>query len=56
LLTAHFFNGVMPAGVVYDGVGGGGTLFQGMKLFLAQRLPMRGRWVDSIKVWCLYQY
>ncbi|KAF7943989.1 hypothetical protein EAE96_010401 [Botrytis aclada] len=37
------------ASIVYDGVGGGGVLFQGMKFFVLQRVPMRSRWVEIIR-------
>lgn len=38
------------ATIVYDGVGGGGTLFEGMKFFILQRVPSRKIWVDLIEV------
>lgn len=38
------------ASVVYDGVGGGGVLFEGMKFFILQRVPSRSRWVELIRV------
>jgi hypothetical protein len=38
------------ATVVYDGVGGKGTLFKGIKFFLVQRLPTRDRWKALVKV------
>ncbi|KAJ8062914.1 hypothetical protein OCU04_008162 [Sclerotinia nivalis] len=37
------------ASIVYDGVGGGGTLFEGMKFFILQRVPMRSRWIELIQ-------
>ncbi|TEY70091.1 hypothetical protein BOTCAL_0111g00090 [Botryotinia calthae] len=37
------------ASVVYDGVGGGGALFEGMKFFILQRVPSRSRWVELIQ-------
>ncbi|ESZ95605.1 hypothetical protein SBOR_4001 [Sclerotinia borealis F-4128] len=37
------------ASIVYDGVGGGGTLFAGMKFFILQRVPMRPRWIELIQ-------
>ncbi|TGO85409.1 hypothetical protein BPOR_0398g00030 [Botrytis porri] len=37
------------ASVVYDGVGGGGVLFERMKFFILQRVPMRSRWVEIIR-------
>ncbi|QSZ36126.1 hypothetical protein DSL72_007251 [Monilinia vaccinii-corymbosi] len=37
------------ASIVYDGVGGGGTLFQDMRFFILQRVPMRPRWEEIIK-------
>ncbi|KAM0184600.1 hypothetical protein ACHAPC_005691 [Botrytis cinerea] len=37
------------ASVVYDGVGGGGVLFEGMKFFILQRVPSRSRWVELIR-------
>ncbi|KAF7919124.1 uncharacterized protein EAE98_009444 [Botrytis deweyae] len=37
------------ASIVYDGVGGGGVLFEGMKFFILQRVPMRSRWVEIIR-------
>jgi len=38
------------ASIVYDGVAGNGTLFQGQKFFIAQRVPSRHRFVESVKV------
>jgi hypothetical protein len=38
------------ASIVYEGVGGGGSLFGGMKFFLLQRLPTRDRWKELVKV------
>jgi hypothetical protein len=38
------------ASVVYEGVGGGGQLFAGMKFFLLQRLPTRDRLKELVKV------
>lgn len=38
------------ASVVYDGVGGGGVLFEGMKFFILQRVPSRSTWVELIRV------
>ncbi|KAF7888791.1 hypothetical protein EAF00_009091 [Botryotinia globosa] len=37
------------ASIVYDGVGGGGVLFEGMKFFILQRVPMRLTWVEIIR-------
>ncbi|KAF5871550.1 putative transcription factor rap1 protein [Botrytis fragariae] len=37
------------ASIVYDGIGGGGVLFEGMKFFILQRVPMRSRWVEIIR-------
>ncbi|TGO53044.1 hypothetical protein BOTNAR_0306g00070 [Botryotinia narcissicola] len=37
------------ASIVYDGVGGGGVLFEGMKFFILQRVPMRSSWVEIIR-------
>ncbi|TGO27151.1 hypothetical protein BPAE_0046g00120 [Botrytis paeoniae] len=37
------------ASIVYDGVGGGGVLFEGKKFFILQRVPMRSRWVEIIR-------
>jgi hypothetical protein len=38
------------ASIVYEGVAGGGDLFKGQKFFLTQRVPMRQRFIDDIKV------
>jgi hypothetical protein len=38
------------AAVVYDGVDGGGTLFEGKKFWVAQRVPTRSRWLELITV------
>jgi len=40
----------MAAKVVYQGVGGGGDLFEGMKFFLMQRIPSRDKWEGLILV------
>lgn len=37
------------ASIVYDGVGGGEALFEGMKFFILQRVPMRSRWIELIQ-------
>ncbi|PMD31138.1 hypothetical protein L207DRAFT_573195 [Hyaloscypha variabilis F] len=37
------------ASIVYEGVGGGGQLFAGVKFFLMQRLPTRDRWKGLVK-------
>ncbi|CAD6449390.1 dfd478a8-0622-41fd-a666-2b5044d37c39 [Sclerotinia trifoliorum] len=37
------------ASIVYDGVGGGGALFEGMKFFILQRVPMRSRWIELVQ-------
>ncbi|TGO08917.1 hypothetical protein BTUL_0186g00210 [Botrytis tulipae] len=37
------------ASIVYDGVGGGGVLFEGMKFFILQRVPTRSTWVEIIR-------
>jgi hypothetical protein len=44
----------MAPAIVYDGVSGGdgGTLFDGIKFWIALRVPMRGKLVDAVKV-CL---
>ncbi|CZR52419.1 uncharacterized protein PAC_02296 [Phialocephala subalpina] len=36
------------AAVVYEGVGGGGELFRGIKFCLMQRIPTRNRWKDLV--------
>jgi hypothetical protein len=38
------------ASIVYEGVGGGGDLFRGMKFFLLQRIPSRDRWKALVTV------
>ncbi|KAF8857978.1 hypothetical protein BDZ45DRAFT_690436 [Acephala macrosclerotiorum] len=38
----------MSAAIVYEGVGGGGALFRGIKFFLMQRIPTRNRWIDLV--------
>lgn len=38
------------ASIVYDGVAGNGTLFDGQKFFISQRVPLRHRLVESVKV------
>jgi hypothetical protein len=40
----------MAAAVVYEGVVGGGDLFQGMKLYILQRVPDRNRWKGLVEV------
>jgi hypothetical protein len=40
----------MAAAVVYEGVVGGGDLFQGMKFFMLQRVPDRNRWKGLVEV------
>jgi hypothetical protein len=40
----------MAAAVVYDGAGSGGTLFEGKKFWVAQRVPSRSRWLELITV------
>ncbi len=45
----------MTSAIVYEGVGGGGDLFQGMKFFLVQRLPTREIWKDLVIVQCKLQ-
>ncbi|KAH6679048.1 hypothetical protein B0J14DRAFT_685928 [Halenospora varia] len=37
------------ARVVYQGVGGGGDLFEGTKFFLLQRIPSRNQWKEQIE-------
>ncbi|KAH8684235.1 hypothetical protein BGZ60DRAFT_397077 [Tricladium varicosporioides] len=37
------------ARVVYQGVGGGGDLFEGTKFFLLQRIPLRNQWKEQIE-------
>lgn len=38
--------------VIYDGVEGSGQgdLFQGLKLWIAHRVPQRDRWIDLVMV------
>ncbi|KUJ12511.1 uncharacterized protein LY89DRAFT_652986 [Mollisia scopiformis] len=36
------------ATIVYEGVGGGGSLFRGNRFFLLQRIPSRNQWRDAI--------
>lgn len=38
------------ATIVYDGMEGTGNLFRGMKFFLLQRVPMRQRLIEWVKV------
>ena len=38
------------ARAVYDGVGGGGDLFEDIKFLVLQRIPERTRWIGIIKV------
>jgi hypothetical protein len=38
------------AGAVYEGVAGGGDLFQGQKFFISQRVPVRAELIDNVKV------
>lgn len=40
------------APAVYEGVAGGGDLFQGQKFFILQRIPARTELIDSVKVKC----
>lgn len=42
----------MPVAAVYDGAarGSGGTLFEGKKFWIAQRVPARATWKQSIEV------
>lgn len=40
----------MAAAVVYTGAGAGGTLFQGKKFWVSQRVPSRLRWIELITV------
>lgn len=40
----------MAAAVVYQGVGGGGNLFQGTKFHFLVRVPVKKQWEDLIKV------
>jgi hypothetical protein len=40
----------MAAAIVYEGVVGGGDLFQGMKLYILQRVPDRNRWKGLVEV------
>jgi hypothetical protein len=42
------------ASIVYEGVGGGGQLFAGLKFFLLQRLPTRDRFKELVKVCLLF--
>jgi hypothetical protein len=48
----------MAAAIVYEGVVGGGDLFQGMKFFMLERVPDRSRWKGLLEVgiaaiqWC----
>ncbi|KAF4637675.1 hypothetical protein G7Y89_g392 [Cudoniella acicularis] len=37
------------ARVVYEGVGGGGDLFEGQTFFLLQRVPQRNTWLERIE-------
>ncbi|OBT59754.1 hypothetical protein VE04_00195 [Pseudogymnoascus sp. 24MN13] len=37
------------AGAVYEGVAGGGDLFQGQKFFISQRVPLRAELIDNVK-------
>lgn len=38
--------------VVYEGMAGDprGDLFQGLKLWISHRVPLRSKWVDLVKV------
>lgn len=38
--------------IVYDGVNGDGqgNLFEGLKLWIAHRVPQRDRWVNLVEV------
>jgi len=38
------------AAIVYEGVGGGGDLFGGIKFFILQRVPSRSTWKELIEV------
>lgn len=38
------------AAVVYEGVAGGGDLFQGQKFFIAQRVPGRLELIKNVEV------
>lgn len=38
------------AAIVYEGVGGGGNLFEGIKFFILQRVPSRSTWKELIEV------
>ena len=38
------------AAIVYHGVGGGGTLFQGLKFHILRRVPTRNTWKDLVEV------
>jgi hypothetical protein len=39
------------AAIVYEGVGGGGDLFEGIKFFILQRVPSRSTWKELIEVY-----
>jgi len=38
------------ATIVYDGVGGGGNIFEGTKFCFLQRVPSRQRWIELVEV------
>lgn len=38
------------ASIVYEGVGGAGSLFKDMKFFILQKVPMRSKWIELIQV------
>jgi hypothetical protein len=39
------------ARIVYDGVGGGGDLFEGQRFHIHQRVPMRPEIIQKIEVY-----
>lgn len=45
----------MPAPIVYEGVGGGGVLFQDLKFWVAIRVPLRTEWVNKIRVSTIFE-
>ncbi len=50
ILCAEPHRWKMAAPVTYDAAGSGGTLFEGRKFWVAQRVPTRSRWLELITV------